>query len=199
MRAPRRVWRKTVCAAGPRCSPPGTVLSRAHIYGYGRSLRPPQGTSIAPRRRAVFRQTLLAACGLDDRLDQLRGDPILCDVAGRAGVTRTVDVGGGVRARQYQYAGIRPRLANPPGRLDSVHHRHADIHQDNVRLELQRQLDCLRTVARAPDDLEGALAGEDRLERLGEQPMVVHDQDANRAFELYGGDFHRLLNENVRS
>jgi hypothetical protein len=56
---PRRVWRKTVCAAGPRCSPPGTVLSRAHIYGYGRSLRPPQGTSIAPRRRAVFRQTLL--------------------------------------------------------------------------------------------------------------------------------------------
>src|SRR4029450_3938031 len=57
---PRRVWRKTVCAAGPRCSPPGTVLSRAHIYGYGRSLRPPQGTSIAPRRRAGSRQTLLA-------------------------------------------------------------------------------------------------------------------------------------------
>src|SRR2546426_145477 len=53
---PRRVWRNTVCAAGTRCSPPGTVLSRAHIYGYGRSLRPPQGTSIAPRRRAVFRQ-----------------------------------------------------------------------------------------------------------------------------------------------
>src|SRR5213594_1494836 len=59
-RLPRRVWRNTVCAAEPRCSPPGTVLSRAHIYGYGRSLRPPQGTSIAPRRRAVLRQTLLA-------------------------------------------------------------------------------------------------------------------------------------------
>src|SRR6187399_2212676 len=56
----RRVWRNTVCAAGPRCSPPGSVLSRAHIYGYGRSLRPPQGTSIAPRRRAVLRQTILA-------------------------------------------------------------------------------------------------------------------------------------------
>src|SRR6266496_3625116 len=55
----RRVRRKTVCAAGPRCSPPGTVLSRAHIYGYGRSLRPPQGTTITPRRRATFRQALL--------------------------------------------------------------------------------------------------------------------------------------------
>ena len=55
----RRAWLNTVCAPGPRCSPPGSVLSRAHIYGYGRSLRPPQGTSIAPRRRAVFRQALL--------------------------------------------------------------------------------------------------------------------------------------------
>src|SRR3954451_1122380 len=58
-RPPRRVWRNKVCVAGPRCSPPGSVLGRAHIYGYGRSLRPPQGTSIAPRRRAAFRQTLL--------------------------------------------------------------------------------------------------------------------------------------------
>src|SRR5881628_2848657 len=67
-RPPRRVWRNKVCAAGTRCSPPGSVLSRAHIYGYGRSLRPPQGTSIAPRRRAVFRQTLLAG---------ERGGPVL--------------------------------------------------------------------------------------------------------------------------
>src|SRR5437762_7622776 len=55
----RRVRRNNGCAAGARCSPPGSVLSRAHIYGYGRSLRPPQGTSIARRRRAPFRQTLL--------------------------------------------------------------------------------------------------------------------------------------------
>src|SRR5512133_3934423 len=69
--APRRVWRNTVCAAGPRCSPPGSVLSRAHIYGYGRSLRPPQGTTIAPRRRAVSRQTLLAG---RSELPASRGD-----------------------------------------------------------------------------------------------------------------------------
>src|SRR5437763_7332699 len=55
----RRVRRNNGCAAGARCSPPGSVLGRTHIYGYGRSLRPPQGTSIARRRRAPFRQTIL--------------------------------------------------------------------------------------------------------------------------------------------
>src|SRR2546423_2857696 len=47
---------------GRAARPPAPLClrSRAHIYGYGRSLRPPKGTSIAPRRRAVFRQTLLA-------------------------------------------------------------------------------------------------------------------------------------------
>src|SRR5262249_5156087 len=45
---------------------PGSVLSRAHIYGYGRSLRPPQGTTSVRRRRAPFRRTLL---DLRDRLD----------------------------------------------------------------------------------------------------------------------------------
>src|SRR4029450_13718611 len=57
---PRRGWRKSGGGAGAGRSPPGSGLSRAHIYGYGRSLRPPQGTTIAPRRRAPFRQTLLA-------------------------------------------------------------------------------------------------------------------------------------------
>src|SRR4051795_8748663 len=77
----RRVWRKSRCASGPRCSPPGSVLSRAHIYGYGRSLRPPQGTSIAPRRRAISRQALLAASQGETELRFFLGrrDPDLRD------------------------------------------------------------------------------------------------------------------------
>jgi hypothetical protein len=42
------VWKLTLLA-------PGSVLSRADIYGFGRSLRPPQGTTSTPRRRALFR------------------------------------------------------------------------------------------------------------------------------------------------
>src|SRR4051794_17659991 len=63
----RRARRNRVCASAPRCSPPGSVLSRAHIYGYGRSLRPPQGTTIAARRRAPFRRALLRVEATRDR------------------------------------------------------------------------------------------------------------------------------------
>src|SRR5918992_3071856 len=45
---------------GRAARPVDVVLSRARIYGYGRSLRPCHGTTIAPLRRAVSRQTLLA-------------------------------------------------------------------------------------------------------------------------------------------
>src|SRR5207247_209207 len=58
-----------------RCSPRGGVLSRANSFGYWRSLRPCQRTSIARRRRAALRQTLL------DRLvlvthDETTADPV---------------------------------------------------------------------------------------------------------------------------
>src|SRR5213079_2104478 len=56
---------------GRAARPPAPLClrSRAHIYGYGRSLRPPQGTTIAPRRRAVFRQPLLVAAARNVRAD----------------------------------------------------------------------------------------------------------------------------------
>src|SRR6266516_1772854 len=59
----RRVWRNTVCAVRPRCSPPAPpwLRSRADSLGYQHSLRPCLGTSIAPGRRAAFRQTRLGA------------------------------------------------------------------------------------------------------------------------------------------
>ena len=49
-----------------RAARPRRVLSRADSFGYRRSLRPCLGTSIAPRRRAPFRQTLLGRgrCGV---------------------------------------------------------------------------------------------------------------------------------------
>jgi 23S rRNA (cytidine1920-2'-O)/16S rRNA (cytidine1409-2'-O)-methyltransferase len=46
-------------AVGARCSPRGRVLSRTQARKPGRSLRPCLGTTIAPRRRATFRQALL--------------------------------------------------------------------------------------------------------------------------------------------
>ena len=54
--------------------------------------------------------------------------------------------------------------------------------------------------SRAPDKLDRALAGQDRLERLREQAVIVRDQDANPVIDLGGGGFHRShLNEHMRS
>ena len=64
--------------------------------------------------------------------------------------------------------------------LEAVEHRHAHIHQDEVRAELPRELDRLAAVARLADDLDPLVCREDRLERLGEQPVVVGDEDAER-------------------
>src|SRR5438067_12107189 len=88
-------------------------FSRAHIYGYGRSLRPPQGTSIAPRRRAVFRQTLLE--GRPD-LELLTGAPDhLVGVLARPRVT--AEVGGADAVGDGLPAGFADRPAGLLGPL----------------------------------------------------------------------------------
>ena len=84
-------------------------------------------------------------------------------------------------AGEHQDAGFPLLLADPLGRLDAVHDRHRDVHQDHVRLQRERLLDGLLAVAGAADDLDLRLGGQDRLERLGEETMVVGDQDANLA------------------
>ena len=59
----RRVWRNTAVPPG-RAARPDAASSVAPVPSrYERSLRPCLGTSIAPRRRALFRQTLLAESG----------------------------------------------------------------------------------------------------------------------------------------
>src|SRR5215204_768958 len=80
---PRRVWRKSGCAARPRCSPSGLrPQSRPYRMGYGRSLRPFLRTSIAPWQRAPSRQTLLEV--LDDDVPDDVG-------SGLAGVDRILE------------------------------------------------------------------------------------------------------------
>ena len=56
---PGGAWRNNGCVAGPRCSPRSGVLGRIRRHHYESSLRPCLGTSIAPRRRATFRKSLL--------------------------------------------------------------------------------------------------------------------------------------------
>ena len=64
--------------------------------------------------------------------------------------------------------------------LEAVEDRHAHVHQDDVRVESLRELDRLTAVTRLPHDLDPLVGREDRLERLGEEPVVVGDEDAER-------------------
>jgi hypothetical protein len=71
--------------------------------------------------------------------------------------------------------------------MKAVHDRHRDVHQDHVRVDVQRQLDRLRTVCGLPDDLEPVVGSEDGFERLPEQPVVVGDEHADPVRNVDGG------------
>ena len=66
-------------------------------------------------------------------------------------------------------------MAQPPGGLDPVEHRHGDVHQDQVGAELHGQADGLLAVAGLADDVEaGFLHGPSQA--LPEQLVVVDQQ-----------------------
>ena len=67
--------------------------------------------------------------------------------------------------------------ADPARRVEAVGARHAQVHEDDVGPELARELDRLLAVGGAADDLDPPVEREDRLERLGEEQVVVGDQD----------------------
>ncbi len=65
-----------------------------------------------------------------------------------------------------------------PG-LDAVEHRHRDVHQHHVRLELLGHGQQGAPVRGGPDDLEPRL--EQPRERFGQERVVIGQQDARAA------------------
>ena len=120
------------------------------------------------------------AAALRDRLDQLGRDPVARHIARGAGLP-----GRGRRPRaSSSRSSIRmraspSRVLDIARRLDPVHHRHLDVHEDDIRLELGRQSHGRLAVARVGHDLDPLVAAEDRLERLGEEAVVVGYQHPN--------------------
>ena len=54
--------------------------------------------------------------------------------------------------RKHQNAHIRLSRANLPGRLDAVEPGHRDVHQNQLRLKLQGNIDRLPAIGRFPYD-----------------------------------------------
>src|SRR5439155_8610265 len=78
--------------ADDRCRP-ATTLQRFSLLEAGLTGRPSKARTSC---RSASQATPLPARGLDDRVDELRSDPVLRDITRRARVARTVDVDGGV-------------------------------------------------------------------------------------------------------
>ena len=76
------------------------------------------------------------------------------------------------------FVSTAPLLEQPPRRLDAVELGHADVHQDDVRLEPPGLGDRLDAVRRLADDLDVLLRLEDHAEARPDERLVVDDQDA---------------------
>ena len=68
---------------------------------------------------------------------------------------------------------------NPLGRLDAVHHRHPDVHQDDVGCSRAASSTALGAVARLADELEVRLGGDQHPDPGAEQGLVVDEGDAD--------------------
>src|SRR2546423_9136021 len=166
------------CDAGVNPSPP-MPASRPECMRMS-DVKPTTMSTWVTARNVITGSGYPSSGDLDDRRHQLGGDAVLRDVAGCARLPRAVDVGARVRAGQHEDADILGRRADLARGFETIEHRHAHVHQDEIGAEPPRELDGLAAVACLADDLDPVVGGEDRLERLGEESMVVGDQHAER-------------------
>ena len=124
----------------------------------------------------------------DERLATRRGpDPstrsldrgVLQEVAARAGEDRVGDVRVLVRDRQHDDARERRELGDLPGRVDTAHRRHVEIHHDDVGRELADMRNGVRARRGLADDLDPLLL-EEAAQARAEEILVVDEKHAKR-------------------
>ena len=166
---PRAIRRKTSSSRSVRSS---SALGGAR-WGDARELFD------HPLRDGGGEERLPAGDGAD-RVEELLGRLVLQHEPAGARAERFVDVLVEVERRQDEDAGRGIGGDDAPGRLEPVELGHADVHQDDGRLEAGGLLDRLEAVARLGDDLDVLLAGEQHPKSGAHHRLVVGDEHANR-------------------
>jgi hypothetical protein len=90
-----------------------------------------------------------------------------------------VDVFVEVERRQDQNPSRFVGCEDPPGRLETVQFRHADVHQHHRRLKAGRLLDRLEAVACLGHDFDVGLSAEQHPEAGANHRLVVRDENAD--------------------
>src|SRR5581483_10035303 len=89
-----------------------------------------------------------------------------------------VDVLVEVEGGENEDARARSRCVEPAGCVDAVELGHADVHDDDVGVELTGEAQRFASVGGFADDLDVALQFEDEPEALPYEGLVVGEQDA---------------------
>ena len=114
--------------------------------------------------------------------DELLGRRALQEEAARAGAYALVQVLVEVEGGEDHDARVRLGAGQDAARgLDAVHHRHLDVDQDDVRVQLAHRLDRLAAVAGLADHLEVVLGLEHQLEAAAKQHLIVGEEHAGHA------------------
>jgi len=108
-------------------------------------------------------------------MGQLRHRTVLRHVASRTGSARALDVLGLGGRADHEHSSVWDRCRNPLCRLETVHVRHPQIHDDHIWPALPRELDAPGAVAGLPDDLRSGIGAEHKGEQLPKDGVVVDE------------------------
>jgi hypothetical protein len=84
-----------------------------------------------------------------------------------------------VERREHDDPQVRVGLQRPPGGLDAVEARHADVHQDDVHRRAVQHREGLDAVGGLGDDGEVVARVEHHREARPDQLLVVDEQEAH--------------------
>ena len=125
------------------------------------------------------REQRLAGGDRAHRAGQLLAVGVLEQEAGGARLHRPVDVLVEVERREHQDAGPRVGAARAGGRLDAVELRHADVHEQDVRVVGAGGCERVDPVAGLGRHLDVGLGLEHHPQPLAHEVLVVCDDDAD--------------------
>jgi hypothetical protein len=114
-----------------------------------------------------------------DARDELFGWDVFEQESARAGAQRVEDVLVEVEGGQHEHAWRVRALHDPPGCLEPVDGRHADVHEDDVGPGATRRVDGLGAVLGLGDHVQVVFGLEDHPKPGAHERLVVRDQDAD--------------------
>ena len=114
-----------------------------------------------------------------DRADDVGHQHVLEQVPARPCVQRAANIGVALIRRECDRASIRELLRDPAYRLDTIEHRHTEVHEHHIGPVLLVQRDGLLAILGLRRNEEVVLSKDDGCQPDADGGVVVSDQDAH--------------------